>query len=230
MRPILAATLTALLLRPTLAAHAGPPPTLASDDDRVSYAIGYQVGGDMKRQGVTLNAEAMVRGVEAAIAGGATEMSAAEMRDTLVALKRRISAAQRDKKAKELEQARDQGRAFLAANAKKEGVVTLPSGLQYKVLREGHGKSPGPTDSVTVHYRGTKIDGTEFDSSYRRNRPATFRLDGVIKGWTEGLQLMKEGAKWQLFIPADLAYNERGPLADQTLIFEVELISVGPAK
>jgi FKBP-type peptidyl-prolyl cis-trans isomerase FklB len=114
----------------------------------------------------------------------------------------------------------------LAENATKEGVKTTPSGLQYKVIREGTGKTPGPHDSVTVHYRGTRLDGREFDSSYRKNEPATFRVDGVIRGWTEALQLMKEGAKWQLFIPADLAYGERGPLADKTLIFDVELISV----
>jgi FKBP-type peptidyl-prolyl cis-trans isomerase len=112
-------------------------------------------------------------------------------------------------------------------NAKKEGVVTTKSGLQYKILKEGSGKSPAATDQVTVNYRGTLIDGKEFDSSYKRGKPATFRLNGVIKGWTDGLQLMKEGGKAELFIPPNLAYGSRGPLADQTLIFDVELISVG---
>jgi len=230
MRSILPPTLILLLSAPC--AHAGEKvaPPLTGEDDRVSYAIGYQVGGDMRRQGVALNPEAMVRGVRAGMAGGGGEMSAVEIRDTLVALKQRITAAQRQQKMRELERARDAGRAFLAANAEKEGVVTLPSGLQYRVVRAGSGKSPGPTDTVTVHYRGTKIDGTEFDSSYRRGEPATFPVGGVIKGWTEALQLMKEGAKWELFIPPDLAYNERGPLADQTLLFEVELISVQPAR
>ena len=121
-----------------------------------------------------------------------------------------------------------QSNLFILIN--KKGVVTLPSGLQYKVIREGTGKSPGPHDSVKVNYRGTLINGQEFDSSYRENKPATFRVDGVIKGWTEALQLMKEGAKWQLFIPADLAYGERGALADRTLIFDVELVSVASSQ
>ncbi len=125
---------------------------------------------------------------------------------------------------------RAEGSEFLASNAKKQGVITLPSGLQYKVLEEGTGRSPGPNDSVTVHYRGTLIDGNEFDSSYGNNEPATFQVGGVIPGWTEALQLMKEGAKWQLFIPPDLAYGKRGPLSDRTLIFEVELISINAPK
>jgi FKBP-type peptidyl-prolyl cis-trans isomerase FklB len=115
---------------------------------------------------------------------------------------------------------------FLAANAKKDGVVTTPSGLQYKVLEAGTGRTPGATDTVTVNYRGTLIDGKQFDSSYDRGKPATFRVDGVIAGWTEALQMMKEGAKWQLFIPQELAYGERGQLRDKTLIFDVELLSV----
>ena len=123
------------------------------------------------------------------------------------------------------------GKAFLEENAKKEGVKTLPSGLQYRVIQEGSGATPGATDTVTVNYRGTLIDGTEFDSSYSRGKPATFRADRVIRGWTEALQMMKEGAKWELFIPPDLAYGERGAGGkigpNSTLVFEVELVSVG---
>ena len=122
-------------------------------------------------------------------------------------------------------------KAFLAANKKKPGVVTLPSGLQYKVLKEGTGKSPKVTDTVTVHYRGTLIDGTEFDSSYRRNEPATFEVGQIIPGWVEALQLMKTGAKWQLFIPSELAYGEQGAGSqigpNSVLLFEVELLSIG---
>jgi FKBP-type peptidyl-prolyl cis-trans isomerase FklB len=122
------------------------------------------------------------------------------------------------------------GQAFLEANKKKEGVVTLPSGLQYKVLTEGKGKQPKSSDSVIAHYRGTLINGTEFDSSYKRNEPATFPVQGVVKGWQEALPLMKEGAKWQIYIPADLAYGPRGAGQaigpNETLIFDIELISV----
>ena len=119
-----------------------------------------------------------------------------------------------------------EGKKFMEENANKEGVVTTESGLQYKVIEEGSGKSPGPEDQVTVHYRGTLIDGKEFDSSHKRGKPATFKLNGVIKGWSEGLQLMKEGGKAELFIPPNLAYNDRGPLGHHTLIFDVELVSV----
>jgi FKBP-type peptidyl-prolyl cis-trans isomerase FklB len=127
------------------------------------------------------------------------------------------------------EKNKKEGEAFLAENKKKDGVKTLPSGLQYKVLAEGKGKTPKATDTVTVHYRGTLTDGTEFDSSYKRNQPASFPVNGVIKGWTEALQLMKEGSKWQLFIPASLAYGEPGRPGippNSVLIFDVELISV----
>ena len=119
------------------------------------------------------------------------------------------------------------GRQFLEENAKKEGVVTTPSGLQYQVIEEGSGESPGPADTVTVNYRGTLVDGSVFDSSAKHGGPATFKLDAVIKGWSEGLQLMKEGGKAKLFIPQELAYGQRGPLAHRALIFDVELISVG---
>jgi FKBP-type peptidyl-prolyl cis-trans isomerase len=120
-----------------------------------------------------------------------------------------------------------EGQQFLEANAKKEGVTTTESGLQYKVIEEGSGKSPGPGDTVTVNYTGTLVDGTEFDSSAKHGGPATFKLDAVIKGWSEGLQLMKEGGKTRLFIPQKLAYGDRGPLGHRALIFDVELIKVG---
>ena len=205
---------------------ADEPVQLMTDSDKISYSVGYQVGGDFKSQGVELNSKAMLRGVQDALSGGAPLMEQEAMRRTLIDLKRKVVAVDQAKKRQDLTQRIAEGRKFLEENAKKEGVVSLPSGLQYKVIGEGTGKTPGPKDTVTVHYKGTLIDGTEFDSSYRRNEPATFRVDGVIKGWTEALQLMKEGAKWQLFIPPDLAYGERGPLADRTLLFDVELISV----
>ena len=157
-------------------------------------------------------------------------MSQEEIRATISELQKRVTAERqkelKEKGAKNLEESKK----FLAENQKKEGIKTLPSGLQYKVLTEGTGKTPKETDNVTVNYKGTLIDGTEFDSSYKKGQPATFQVNGVIKGWTEALQLMKEGSKWQLFIPPELAYGERGAgptiLPNSTLIFEVELLTV----
>jgi FKBP-type peptidyl-prolyl cis-trans isomerase FklB len=201
---------------------------LENESDKVNYSVGYQIGGDFKRQGVELNPEALVQGIQDALSGSGALLTPEEMRTVLVGLKKKIVSAERQQRVQQEARYRAEGQAFLAANADKEGVVTLPSGLQYKVIREGTGKTPGPNDSVTVRYRGTQIDGTEFDSSDPDGGPETFRVDGVIKGWTEALQLMKEGATWQLFVPADLAYGLRGPLADRSLVFELELISVNP--
>lgn len=193
---------------------------------RVNYSLGYQIGGDFKRQNVEMDAEAVVQGIRDALNDAEPQMPPAEMRATLTELKRKVVAEQRKRGVeKELEYLAE-GKTFMEENAKKEGVVTTASGLQYKVIEPGTGKTPGPQDQVTVHYRGTFIDGNPFDSSYKKNKPATFRVDRVIKGWSEGLQLMKEGGKSQFFIPQNLAYGTRGPLAHRTLIFDVELISV----
>jgi len=209
---------------------AGETPELKSENDRVSYSVGYQIGGDFKRQGVELNTESLVKGVQDARSGAEPLMTRQEMHQTLVDLKKKIMADERKRKKEEAEKVRKEGEAFLAANRKKKGVVTLSSGLQYKVIKEGTGKSPKATNEVTVHYRGTFIDGTEFDSSYQRGTPATFQADSVIAGWKEAIPKMKEGAKWQLFVPADLAYGERGAgpniPPNAALIFEVELIRV----
>jgi FKBP-type peptidyl-prolyl cis-trans isomerase FklB len=224
MKNVILAFLIAAVLAGT--GFAGEPVRLKDENDRVNYSYGFQIGDNLKRQGVKVDQDVLMKGIQDALSGGEPLMTQQEIHQTLVEFNRRSAAAKRAQKQQQKEQYRGEGREFLAANAKKPGVVTLPSGLQYKVIREGTGKSPGPHDSVTVHYRGTLINGQEFDSSYREGKPATFRVGGVIKGWTEALQLMKEGAKWQLFIPADLAYGERGALADKTLIFDVELISV----
>jgi FKBP-type peptidyl-prolyl cis-trans isomerase FklB len=203
------------------------PLDLSTEGAKINYSLGYQIGQDFKRQNVELDGDAVVKGIRDALTGAQPLMKPQEMHSTLIELKRKIIAAQQAKR-KEAEQKRlAEGKKFMEKNAKKEGVVTTASGLQYQVLKEGTGKSPSPSDLVTVNYRGTLIDGKEFDSSYKRGKPATFRLNGVIKGWQEGLQLMKEGGQAELVIPPSLAYGERGPLADQTLIFEVELISVG---
>jgi len=209
-------------------------PEVKEEKDRISYSVGYQVGGDFSRQGVELNPELLVKGIRDAMSGTKPLLSQQEMNRTLVDLKKKIVADQREAQQKMGEKNLADGKAFLPVNGKKEGVVTLPSGLQYKVLAEGKGKSPGPADSVNVHYKGTLIDGTEFDSSYKRGKPATFQVNRVIAGWTEALQKMKEGAKWMLFIPPNLAYGERGAGSrigpNATLVFEVELISVQTGK
>jgi FKBP-type peptidyl-prolyl cis-trans isomerase len=210
-----------------VAAHAEDAVDLDDGNNRINYTLGYQIGDDFKRQGVDIDAEAMLQGIQDAAAGADPRLSAAEMQTTLVELRQSLAAEQQRQKAEQERELLAEGEAFLEENAKKEGVVTTESGLQYKMIEDGSGRTPAPTDKVTVHYTGTLIDGTEFDSSHKRGKPATFGLNAVIKGWTEGLQLMKEGGKAQLFIPPELAYGDRGRLAHRTLIFDVELISVG---
>jgi len=208
---------------------AGEKLDLKNNKVRLSYSVGYQVGGDFKRQGLEINPEMLRKGVQDALAGKEPVMTPQEMRTTLVNLQKTVSAAQEKKIKTEAESNLAAGKVFLSENANKEGIKILPSGLQYRVITEGAGASPKAADTVTVNYRGTLIDGTEFDSSYRRGEPAIFRVDKVIKGWNEALQMMKEGGKWQLFIPPELAYGDKetGNIEpNSTLIFEVELISV----
>jgi FKBP-type peptidyl-prolyl cis-trans isomerase FklB len=213
---------------------AGENPALKDGKEKISYSIGYQIGGDFKRQGIELDPKLVVKGIQDAAGGAEPRIPPQEMRKALVDLKKKVEAAERKRWKEKADKSRAEGEAFLVANGKKEGVVTLPSGLQYKVLAAGKGKSPSPTDNVTVHYRGTLVDGTEFDSSYKRNKPATFRVDSVIPGWKESLPMMKEGGKWRLFVPSKLAYGERGAgpkiPPESALIFEIELISVQPGK
>jgi len=203
---------------------------LSDERIKTSYSVGYQVGGDFKRQNMEINPEILVRGIQDALKNAEPAMTEEEMRQTLVDLQKRVTEAQKENKKIQSEKNLVEGRTFLAANVEKQGITALLSGLQYQIITKGKGAPPKPTDTVTVHYRGTLIDGTEFDSSYKRNKPATFRLDRVIKGWTEGLQLMQPGAKFLFFIPPDLAYGERGAGGsigpNSTLIFEVELLSV----
>ncbi len=203
---------------------------LKTEKEKLSYAMGMDMGNSFKRQSIDIDPDILARGMKDALSGGKVLLSDEE----LVAIKNnfRQALAKKQEEARKTiaEKNKKEGEAFLAENSKKEGVKTLPSGLQYKVITEGNGKSPAATDTVTVNYRGTLIDGTEFDSSYKRGKPATFPVNGVIPGWTEALQLMKEGAKWQIFIPSNLAYGEKGAGniigPDATLIFEVELVSV----
>ncbi len=205
-------------------------PVLKTQKDKVSYVIGMIVGRDLKSQSVDLNIEAFTRGVQDRFTGAKPLMSDKEAEQTMAAFRGEMAA----KTKKLAEENKKRGEAFLAENKKKEGVKTLPSGVQYKVLKEGTGKAPTVNDTVTVNYRGTLIDGTEFDSSYKRGQPATFPVKGVIPGWTEVLQLMKQGSKYQTFIPAERAYGEAGAGGaippNSTLIFEVELISIKEGK
>ena len=201
-----------------------------TESDKISYSVGYRLGGDFKRQQVDIKSDMLLQGIEDAASGGEALMTDEEMRTVMMSLANRVKAAQMEKMKQQGAENIKAGEAFLAENSGKEGVTSLPSGLQYKVITAGEGKSPQKSDKVTVNYRGSLIDGTEFDSSYSRNKPATFGVGQVIPGWTEALQLMKEGDKWEIVIPSKLGYGERGAGAkippNSTLVFEVELISV----
>jgi FKBP-type peptidyl-prolyl cis-trans isomerase FklB len=196
--------------------------------EAVSYSIGFQMGVEFAKHGVVVVPEIIAEGVRDGLIGAEPRLNEADMNARISDLEAQVKQARLKTMEKQSARALAEGEAFLAGNGKKKGIVTLPSGLQYQVLRKGEGPSPKATDRVTVHYRGTFIDGREFDSSYSRGKPITFVLDRVIRGWTEGLQLMKPGAKWKLFIPAALAYGEKGAGSrippNSALIFEVELI------
>ncbi|MBF8260106.1 MAG: Peptidyl-prolyl cis-trans isomerase [Actinobacteria bacterium] len=212
------------------AAFAADAPELKTDKEKISYSIGMDIGGNLKRASVEVDPDLLAKGLKDSYGGGKTILTEDEARNTIADYQKTLMAKQAETMQKLSEKNKADGEKFLAENAKKEGVKTLPSGLQYKEIAPGKGKSPKSTDTVSTHYKGTLIDGTEFDSSYKRGEPVTFPVSGVIAGWTEALQLMKEGAKWQLSIPSNLAYGERGAGRDigpnATLIFEVELISV----
>jgi len=209
-----------------------PAVVLNTQKDKTSYAIGMNVGKGLHRDSVDIDPAILLRGLKDALAGGKTLLTDQEAQATLTALQNDLRKKQQEMRQQATETNKKEGEAFLAANKTKDGVVALPSGLQYKILQEGTGPKPAATDSVVCHYRGTLLDGKEFDSSYKRGQPATFPVTGVIKGWTEALQLMPVGSKWQLFVPSELAYGDRGAGADikpgATLIFEVELLSIQP--
>jgi FKBP-type peptidyl-prolyl cis-trans isomerase FklB len=218
---------------PNTPSAATNPAPFKDQRERVSYSLGMTIGADMKRQSLDLDADALAAGFKAAFSGGKTLLTDQERQETMSAFQKEVMAKASVEREAAGEKNKKAGEEFLAANKAKEGVKVLPSGLQYKILVEGAGAQPKPTDQVTVNYKGTLIDGTEFDSSYKRGEPATFPVNGVIPGWTEALSMMKSGAKWQLFIPAKLAYGEHGAGQDippnATLIFEVELLSVKPS-
>ena len=210
---------------------------LKTEEEKVSYIIGTQIARNFKTQDIEVNLDSLMMGLKDALEGKELVLSQDEMTQVFTRFQQQMRAKQAAKQAEEAAKNLAAGTAFLEANKAKEGVKVLPSGLQYKVITEGTGNTPTADDKVKTNYRGTLIDGTEFDSSYKRNKPAEFPVKGVIKGWTEALQLMKEGGKWELYIPASLAYGERGRPnipANSTLIFEIELIEIvkaaAPAK
>ena len=212
------------------AALAQETPALKTQKEKLSYALGMDLGNQLRQQSIDVDPALFSQGLKDAVSGGKAILTEEEVRAVIAELQTQLQAKQAEATKMLAEKNKQEGDAFLAANKGKEGVVTLPSGLQYKILTAGTGIKPALDDTVVCHYKGTLIDGTEFDSSYRRNQPATFPVKGVIKGWTEALQLMPVGSKWALFIPASLAYGENarnnviGP--NSTLLFEVELISI----
>ena len=203
---------------------------LTTDKEKASYALGMNIGRGLSKQPVDVDATAVARGLKDALSGGKTLLTDEEAAAALATLQDQVKKATEAKMEEVAAENKKAGDAFLAENKTKEGVVTLPSGLQYKILTAGTGPKPTATDTVVCQYKGTLLDGTEFDSSYKRGQPATFAVGRIIKGWTEALELMPVGSKWQLFIPADLAYGERGAGGvippNATLIFEVELVSI----
>lgn len=212
------------------AVKSGTTRTLATKKDKVSYAIGMNVGAGLRQQPIEVDPNIVAQGLKDAMAGGKMALTPEEARAVLAELQGELQKSQEAKMAQLGDANKKEGATFLATNKAKEGVVALPSGLQYKVLKQGSGPKPTASDTVVCNYRGTLIDGKEFDSSYKRGQPASFPVSGVIRGWTEALQLMPVGSKWELFIPSDLAYGDRGAGADigpgSTLVFEVELLSI----
>ena len=197
--------------------------------EKYSYAIGFQIGNGLKRDNADVDVEAIKQGIMDVLAGSETKVSMEDMQAAVMEMQK----TQQEARQAEGEKAKKAGADFLASNAKKKGIKTLKSGIQYKVIKEGKGSKPTKSDSVVAHYKGTLINGTEFDSSYKRGQPATFGVGQVIQGWQEVLPLMAAGSTWQVFIPSDLAYGPRGAGANigpnETLIFDIELLEVKAA-
>jgi FKBP-type peptidyl-prolyl cis-trans isomerase FklB len=218
----------------TAAKSATAAPALTTRKQKFSYALGMNIGtglgANLKKQSVEIDPAIVAQGLKDALAGGKMRLTEDQAKAVLTEVQNEVRKQQVEKTQEAAAANTKEGEAFLAANKSKDGVVTLPSGLQYKILTAGTGPKPAATDTVVCNYRGTLINGTEFDSSYKRGQPATFGVGQVIKGWTEALQLMPVGSKWQLFIPSSLAYGEKGAGAEigpgATLIFEVELLSI----
>jgi FKBP-type peptidyl-prolyl cis-trans isomerase FklB len=232
--PKAATTAKAAVKKTGSAAKSAEPAPLKTKKEKFSYALGMNIGSglgaNLKKQSVEVDSNLVAQGLKDSMAGGKTRLTEEEEKAVLTEVQNDVRKEQQEKAEQAGAKNKAEGDAFLAGNKDKEGVVALPDGMQYKVLTAGTGPKPVATDSVVCNYRGTLINGTEFDSSYKRGQPATFGVGQVIKGWTEALQLMPVGSKWQLFIPANLAYAEKGAGGEigpnSTLIFEVELISI----
>jgi FKBP-type peptidyl-prolyl cis-trans isomerase FklB len=211
-------------------ARPAAPLTLKTQKDKASYALGMNFGTGLRKQSIDIDPAILARGLRDSFSSGKTLLTEDEAKAVLTQLQTDMRKKQQEMAQQLGDTNKKQGMEFLEANKTKDGIVTLPSGLQYKVIQEGTGPKPAATDTVVCNYRGTLLDNTEFDSSYKRGQPATFPVTGVIKGWTEALQLMPVGSKWQLFIPSELAYGDRGAGGqigpNATLIFEVELLSI----
>ncbi len=242
MKSVLTAVLLAGLLAPNAPAQdkkveakptekaAEIKPELKPTKENISYAIGMNIGSNIKRQGIEADADILAKAIKDVVADGTTRFTEQEAQQILMAMTAELRTKQEGERKLQAGKNKQEGEAFLAENAKKSGVTKTASGLQYKVITAGTGEKPKTSDTVTTHYRGRLINGTEFDSSYKRGQPAEFPVTGVIKGWTEALQLMPVGSKWELYIPSDLAYGERGSGRDigpdAALIFEIELIAI----
>ncbi len=216
------------------AAQAADSNTLSDQADRINYSIGQQIGNDFKRQNIVINEQAIRQGIQDGESNTPPLIDKKEMTSALSELKKNITekmkkeANERILKRREAEkEIRARGTDFMQANMKNEGVITMPGGLQYKILTEGKGLKPKAEDFVTFHYTAKTIEGKEFDSSYKKGKPVTYRANGVLPGFTEAVQMMKPGAKWELYIPPEQAYGRQGPLAQQTIILEIELLSIG---
>jgi len=227
MRKVFVVLAAVGLAAPALAADA---PALKTLKEKVSYCIGLNMGKSMKQEQVDIDLDILFRGLKDALSDAKPALTDAEITEALATFQKEMTTKQADRLKDAADKNKKEGDAFLAENGKKEGVKTLPSGLQYKVIKAGTGKTPKATDTVVTHYRGTLLDGTEFDSSIKRAEPATFVVNEVIPGWTEALQLMKVGDKWQLFLPTALGYGDRGAGRaigpNATLVFEVELLEI----
>ncbi|MCU7810592.1 MAG: FKBP-type peptidyl-prolyl cis-trans isomerase [Candidatus Thiodiazotropha sp. (ex Notomyrtea botanica)] len=204
--------------------------TLPDDTAKINYSVGYQIGNDFKYQDIEIRPETVIQGIRDALSENESQMTSAEMKQVMVDLGKSLAEKKRELRKARLYKLLEESKAFHKENKDKSGILTTESGLQYRVIEQGRGKHPGKSDRVLVHYSGKLIDGTVFDSSINRGKPASFQVDGVIEGWTEALQLMKQGDRWQLFIPPDLAYGDKGAPPrippHSSLIFDVELISI----